>query len=150
MVDHVRTLLINRAGVPGYVRASDPVVDSVLALFGIGEGDADAVDRVLPLAMAPDLRRFRRFFDQRVTPAAHGSVYGRSPDALSLDGLRGRVLSGEGWWSVLGLFHSDDPGVAGVLAEMREAAVSPDAPYALGAVLLACAYRRWLLGGEVR
>lgn len=110
----------------------------------------DAVDRVLPLAMAPDLRSFRRFFDQRVTPAARGSVYARSADELSPDGLRGRVLSGDGWWSVLGLFHSDDPGVAGVLAGMRAAALSPDAPYALGAVLLACAYRRWLLGGEVR
>lgn len=110
----------------------------------------DAVDRVLPLAMAPDLQAFRRFFDQRVTPAARGSVYARSAGGLSPDGLRGRVLSGEGWWRVLELFHSDDQGVAGVLAEMREAAVSPDAPYALGAVLLACAYRRWLLGGEVR
>lgn len=151
MVDHVRTLLLNRRGIV------DGPSDAVLRLFGVDAAAAgqesrvrDAVDRVLPLAMAPDLQYFRRFFDQRVTPAERGSVYAWSVDELSPDGLRGRVLSGEGWWSVLGLFHSDDPGVAGVLAEMRKAALSPDAPYALGAVLLACAYRRWLLGGEVR
>lgn len=69
--------------------------------------------------------------------------------SLSLDGLRDRVLGQEGWWRISGLFSHPDPAVRQRLSDLRAAARSMDAPYALGAVLLACAYRRSLLqGGE--
>jgi hypothetical protein len=141
MIDHVKTLLLDAGA------ASDGPADAVLALFGIGVGgdDADIVDRLLPLALAPDLRRFRRFFDRRVTPSPAGSVYSRAADGLSPDGLWRRVLASDGRWLVSALFRHDDREAADVLADMRAAAFSHDAPYALGAVLLACAYRRWLL-----
>ena len=149
MVDHVRTLLLNSDGVQGYRRVVDGPADSVLALFGV-TNDADSVDRVLPLAMAPDLACFRRFFDSRTIPSAPGSIYSQTDSTLSVAGLRNRVLSGSGWWVVLTLFNSSDAAVADVLRDMRAAAASNDAPYALGAVLLACAYRRWVLqrGGD--
>ena len=150
MVDQVETLLLNPSGVPGYRHVVDVSADSVMTLFGVAASDADGkavVLRLLPLALAPDLARFRRFYDRRVTPRRGQSVYRQPVSALSPDGLRDRVLGHDGWWTVSGLFQHPDPGVAAVLSEMRAAAVSADAPYALGAVLLACAYRRWLLQG---
>lgn len=148
MVDQVETLLLNPSDVPGYRHVVDAPSDSAMALFGVASSDVDGkavVLQLLPLALAPDLARFRRFYDRRVTPRGRQSVYTAS--ALSPDGLWDRVLGHEGWWTVSGLFQHPDPSVAAVLSEMRAAAVSADAPYALGAVLLACAYRRWLLQG---
>ena len=132
---------------------SDAPSDAVMALFGVGGGtaaDADVVDRLMPLALAPDLLRFRRFYDPRVTPPAPrpvSSVYRQAVDALSPAGLYDRVLGPDGWWRAAAVFQHEDPAVAAVLGEMQEAATSGDAPYALGAVLLAVAYRRWLLQG---
>lgn len=68
--------------------------------------------------------------------------------SLSLDGLRDRVLGEKGWWRISGLFYHSDQLVQRRLSDLREAAMSMDAPYALGAVLLACAYRRSLLQGD--
>ena len=153
MVDHVKALLLNTADTPGYHPVVDVPSDAVLSLFGFGvdaETDALVVEQVLPLALAPDLQEFRRFFDRRVTPAAAGSVYAQTPGTLSQDGLRSKVLDADGWWRVSELFHAADPDVLSVLTDMRAAAASADAPYALGAVLLACAYRRWLLQKEVQ
>lgn len=148
MVDQVRTLLLNPSGVPEYRRVADAPSDAAMALFAVAGDDASAaVDRVLPLALAPDLARFRRFYDPRVTPSRPASVYRQPAGALSPTGLYERVLGYEGWWSVVGLFQHADPAVAAVLGEMRAAVTSTDAPYALGAVLLAVAYRRWLLQG---
>lgn len=148
MIDHVRTLLLNPDGVPGYRRVSDSESDAVLELFGFGAGDdATAVDRVLPLAMAPDLAVFRRLFDDRVTPASGGSVYSQTEATLSVSGLSSRVLSSDGWWRVSALFSPTGSMSADMLSAMRAAASSHDAPYALGAVLLACAYRRFVLQG---
>ncbi len=141
MVDHVRTLLLNPADKPGYERAEDPEADAALALFGVDGTDKAAVDAVLPLAMADDLAWCRVHFDKRVLPRARTSVYASSGEP-SLDGLYERVLGHEGRWAVSGLFMHSDPSVASELSEMRAAAFGMDAPYALGAVLLACAYRR--------
>ena len=148
MVDHVRTLLLNPDGVPAYRQVRDKPADDALALFGItgsGSAAAAAVDLVLPLAMAPDLSVFRTCFDQRVTPSAPSSVYTQTADALSPTGLYGKVLQADGWWTVSALFHADRPDALAVLTGLRAAACSQDAPYALGAVLLACAYRRHIL-----
>lgn len=143
MVDHVRTLLLNRQDWNGHV--SDPAVNETLALFGVSglddSADEAAIDAVLPLAMADDLAWCRSHFDQRVTRRPRGSVYAASAGP-SLDGLYGRVLGDEGRWKTAGLFIHADPSVASELAKMRAAAFGMDAPYALGAVLLACAYRR--------
>ncbi len=138
MVDHVRTLLIGNT-------ALDGESNGTLALFGItGAGDAAdtaVVDAVLPLALADDLAWCRKHFDPRVTSRPRQSVY--ASDSLpSLDGLYDRVLGPEGRWTASGLFMHADPAVSSELAGMREAAFGMDAPYALGAVLLACAYRR--------
>jgi len=150
MVDQVKTLLVNPRGVAGYRHVVDTPSDSVMSLFGVASGAADcesAVSRVMPLALAPDLARFRRFYDSRVTPGRTQSVYRQSSDSLSPVGLYARVLGSEGWWTVSGLFQHNDPEAYAVLAELRAAASSTDAPYALGAVLLAVAYRRWVLQG---
>jgi len=148
MTDQVRTLLLNPSGVPGYRRVADAPSDAVMALFGAtGDAAASAVAWLVPLALAPDLSHFRRFYDPRVTPPRPSSVYRQPASALSPSGLYDRVLGREGWWTVAGLFQYGDPAVAAVLSEMRAAAASGDAPYALGAVLLAVAYRRWVLQG---
>ncbi len=151
MVDHVKKLLLNESGARGLRRVSDPPSDAVMALFGVtGEDpvrDSGTVDRLMPLAMAPDLSRFRRFYDQRTTPPLSESVYWQPADALSPSGLYGRVLGYDGWWRVSALFQHADPGIYAVLSELRDCATSADAPYALGAVLLAVAYRRLVLQG---
>ena len=151
MIDQVRTLLLNPDGVPGYRRVADAPSDAVLRRMGLSgdaEADAAAVDRLLPLAMAPDLARFRRCFDSRTSPAHTPSVYNAAPG--DLEGLYAAVLAGDGWWAASALFSFDDPSAADTLAAMRFAASSHDAPYALGTVVLACAYRRLLLqGGRV-
>ena len=153
MTDQVRVLLLNPSDAPGYRHVSDAPSDVVMALFGADGGSAvaeAAVDRLMPLALAPDLSRFRRFYDPRVTPPATrsvSSVYRQAADALSPAGLYDRVLGSDGWWRAAAAFQHEDPAVAAVLGEMREAATGGDAPYALGAVLLAVAYRRWLLQG---
>lgn len=153
MIDQVRALLLNRSDTAGYRRVADVSADAVMALFGVSglessaPEDATVVDRLLPLALAPDLSHFRRFYDPRVTPPRPSSVYRQSASTLSPAGLYDRVLGHEGWWTVSGLFQYADPAVASVLSEMRSAAASGDAPYALGAVLLAVAYRRWILQG---
>ena len=153
MIDHVRVLLLNPAAAAGYRRVADVPADAAMALFGVSglessaSEDATAVDRLLPLALAPDLSHFRRFYDPRVTPPRPLSVYRQSASTLSPTGLYDRVLGHEGWWTVSGLFQHVDPAVASVLSEMRLSATSGDAPYALGAVLLAVAYRRWILQG---
>lgn len=142
MVDQVRVLLANPSDVPGYVHVVDPVSDAVMDIFG------GNVDLFLPFALAPDLSRFRRFYDSRTTPVRPSSVYRQPADSLSVPGVYDRVLGGDGWWKVSAVFQHADPGVAVVLSEMRDAAMSGDAVYALGAVLLAVAYRRWLLQGR--
>lgn len=153
MIDQVRALLLNRSDTAGYRRVADVPADTAMALFGVSglessaSEDATAVDRLLPLALAPDLSHFRRFYDPRVTPPRPSSVYRQPASALSPAGLYDRVLGHEGWWTVSGLFQHADPAIASVLSEMRSAAASGDAPYALGAVLLAAAYRRWILQG---
>lgn len=153
MIDQVKALLLNGRGISGLRRVSDAASDAVMALFGVSgaEVDADAdgsvVSRLMPLALAPDLSRFRRFYDPRVTPPGQSSIYRTATDDLSPSGLYDRVLGHEGWWTVTTVFSHADPAVAVVLAEMRSAAMSGDAPYALGAVLLAVAYRRWILQG---
>lgn len=151
MVDQVELLLLNKAGVAGYRRVSDAPADGVMQRFGVpsdGSGaDASVVSGLLSLALAPDLSRFRRFYDVRTTPRGGASVYRQTAAQLSVAGLYDRVLGPEGWWVAAELFNHADPGVAAVLADMREAASCADAAYALGAVLLACAYRRWLLQG---
>lgn len=153
MIDQVRTLLLNRPDTAGYRRAADVPADTVMALFGVSglessvSEDVTAVDRLLPLALAPDLSHFRRFYDPRVTPPRPSSVYRQAAATLSPSSLYDRVLGHEGWWTVSNLFQHADPAVASVLSEMRSAATSGDAPYALGAVLLAIAYRRWILQG---
>ena len=143
MTDQVRVLLMNPDGYPGYRHVTDDPSDSVMAMFGV-DGD---IDRVVPFAMSPDLSRFRRFYDRRVTPPGRKSIYRRPAAELSASGLYGRVMGAEGRWVVAALFQHSDPAVASVLADMRAAAVSGDAVYALGAILLAVAYRRWLLQG---
>lgn len=149
MVDHVRTLLVNPSGISGYGHVTDAPADAALRLFGVtGDEVAEAVvDTVLPLALAPDLVSFRRFYDTRTTPSARKSVY-RETYAVELDGLYDRVFGSEGWWTVLPVFSHPDPAINANLSEMREAARSLDSAYALGAVLLACAYRRHILQGE--
>ena len=153
MIDQVRTLLLNRPDMAGYRRVADVPADTTMALFGVSglessaAEDAAAVDRLLPLALAPDLSHFRRFYDPRVTPPRPSSVYRQSAATLSPVGLYDRVLGHEGWWTVSNLFQHADPAVASVLSEMRSAATGGDAPYALGAVLLAVTYRRWILQG---
>lgn len=141
MIDQVKTLLLNPVGVSGYRHVADAPSDVVMGLF-----DVDT-DRILPFAMSPDLLCFRRFYDQRTTPPRQSSVYRRPASELSVSGLYDRVFGRDGWWKVAALFQHDDLAVASVLAEMRAAALSGDAVYALGAVLLAVAYRRWLLQG---
>ena len=139
MVDHVRTLLLNPDGVPAYRQVRDKPADDALALFGItGSGSAAA-------AAVDFLSVFRTCFDQRVTPSAPSSVYTQTADALSPTGLYGKVLQADGWWTVSALFRADRPDALAVLTGLRAAACSQDAPYALGAVLLACAYRRHIL-----
>ena len=141
MVDHVRTLLLNPADRAGYEKVSDSEADEALAMFGIDGANAADVDAVLPLAMADDLAWCRSHFDQRVLPRVRTSVYSSAGEP-SLDGLYEKVLGHEGRWAISGLFMHSDPSVSSELAKMREAAFGMDAPYALGAVLLACAYRR--------
>lgn len=165
MVDHVRTLLINRDDEQsGYKRVSDGPADRVMALFGVtgecAEVDSAAVDLVLPLALAPDLIGFRSRFDTRLTPPGAGSVYRHEYQAccggddcvpLSADGVYQRVLGPNGRGAVLSLFGASDSANYADLAKLREAALSMDGAYALGAVLLACAFRRLVLleGGKV-
>lgn len=150
MIDHVRTLLLNPDGVDGYRKVSDGPADAALALFGLAgdaESDACVVDRLLPLALSPDLAPLRRSFDARVTPSAPSSVYGEQSESPLHSGLYSRVFGRDGWWVAAAVFEHADPLYASVLREMRTAAMSKDAPYALGAVLLACAYRRLVLQG---
>lgn len=159
MVDHVRTLLINPPSSDGYVRVADPEADAVLALLGATGTDLDAalVDRLLPLALAPDLAWARDVFDPRTRPTSgERSVYRMSYEAsdpsgrtvsLALDGVHGKLLGTEGWWTVQRLFTHPDPVVRARLSDLRDAAMGKDGAYALGAVLLACAYRRHVLQG---
>lgn len=154
MVDHIRTLLINESGVTGYRKVTDVPSDTAMALFGVSGDctDAAVVDSVLPLAMSADLAPFRTPFDSRVSPgtdtrSVYRHVYTSCGDcgsciSVSLDGVYDRVLGREGWWAISGLFSSDDPLVSANLTALRSAAMSKDAPFALGAVLIACAYRR--------
>lgn len=153
MVDHIKSLLLNGIGSEGARSVVDAPSDSVMALFGVTPDDADGsyvlVDRLMPLALAPDLARFRRFYDPRVTPRVRLSVYRTSSAMLSPAGMYDRVLGHDGWWTTGELFNHSDPAAYEVLSEMRAAATSGDAPYAIGAVLLAVAYRRLLLNGGV-
>lgn len=146
MVDHIRTLLLNPSGTEGYRKVADEAADRTLALIGLtgGDGDAAVVDALLPLVLAPDLAHFRRFYDQRTTPANAGSVY-TSDDAVSLDGLYGRLFGQPGWFTTAKVFGAPKPEAFQDLHEMLKAALAADSSYALGAVLLACAYRRQLL-----
>lgn len=146
MVDHIRTLLLNREGVSGYRKVADDAADRTLSLIGIdgGDGDDGIVDAVLPVVLSPDLARFRRFYDPRTTPAAARSVY-EADGSASLDGVVSRLLGQKGRFTSLSLFTTNNPSAYADLREMRRAAMSKDAPYAVGAVLLACAYRRHLL-----
>lgn len=154
MVDQVKKLLLNMSGVPGMRKVSDAPSDTVMSLFGVTGADSDAdsgadvVERLLPLALAPDLAAFRRFYDGRTTPAAASSVYRTAAAGLSPDGLYERILGRDGWWKASALFQHADPAVYAVLADMRDGVTGKDAAYALGAVLLAVAYRRWILQGE--
>lgn len=151
MVDHIRILLLNPTGLPEYRHVTDSAADAVMGLFGVrgddSAADSSTVSRLLPLVYADELVHFRRFFDHRVTPAAPMSIYRTAATELSPAGLHKSILGVDGWWVVTRLFMSDDPIVFNNLQEMREAATSYDAPYALGAVLLACAYRRLILQG---
>lgn len=158
MTDHIRHLLVNSGDVPGVSKVDDKAADDVLRLFGVtGDGPDEAVvDAVLPLALAPDLSRFRSAFDPRTTPSESGSVYRHDYTAcdavrcasLLLNGLYERVLGTDGWWTTVPLFSHADPACNAFLAELRSAARSMDSAYALGAVLVACAYRRLILQGE--
>lgn len=65
--------------------------------------------------------------------------------SLSLDGLHDRLLGKDAWWKTSALFSHQDPLVQQRLNDLRDAALSIDSAYAVGAVLLACAYRRHLL-----
>lgn len=149
MVDQVKKLLLNRSGVPGMRKVSDAPSDAVMSLFGVtgADSDADVVERLLPLALAPDLVAFRRFYDGRTTPVAAASVYRTAKDCLSPDGLYAGIFGRDGWWKVSALFQHEDPAVYAVLADMRDGVTGKDAAYALGAVLLAVAYRRLILQG---
>lgn len=153
MTDHVRALLQNR----GASRVKDEPSDRALALFGLGGTAIDdpRIDLLLPLALAPDLSWARDVFDGRTTPPAPKSVYRAQYElsdnaghtvSLDLTGLYAEVLGQEGWWTVSPVFSHPDPLVQERLSDLRDAARSMDAQFALGAVLLACAYRRWLLG----
>lgn len=147
MIDEIRTLLLNPPSTPEYRRATDAQSDRVLHLFGLtGDADADAgvVDAVLPLALAPDLASFRDFADGRTTPQPVRSVYRQPAGSTALDGLYDRVFGRDGWWAVAALFQATDPVVSSRLSALGAAASSADAAYALGAVLVACAYRRRL------
>ena len=148
MVDHIRTLLLNPGDRTDYRPVSDAVTDKVLVLFADGAVDAFFVDKVLPLALAPDLVPFRTAFDQRLTPPAMTSVYRDEDTGIDLSGVYARVLGDEGWWTTSRVFNHPDPAVASVLRGLRDAALSKDSAYALGAVLLACAYRRLILQGK--
>lgn len=157
MKDHIRHLLVNDGSVPGLVKVTDQAADDVMRLFGATGDitDGAVVDAVLPLALAPDLSEFRSEFDRRVTPSVTGSVYRHEYAAcddakcvsLLLNGVYSRVLGLEGWWTTSRLFSHRDPAVQAVLSSLRAAAMSMDSVYALGAVLIACAYRRLVLQG---
>ena len=148
MVDHIKLLLLNVTA-SGVRAVEDAASDAVMSLFGVTGSDADAsvVDNLMPLALAPDLAVFRRFYDSRTTPRRATSIYRQDSESLSPSGLYDRVLGHAAWWTTGELFRHDDPAAYAVLSEMRMAASSWDAPYALGAVLLAVAYRRWLMQG---
>jgi len=151
MIDHIRTLLLNPTTHPGYRRVTDAPSDVALSLFGLANdgsaADGSRVDRLLPLALAPDLVSFRTAFDPRRTPTAKPSVYAQTADTLATPGLHHAVLGSEGWWRISDLFLSDDAALRQTLQGLRDAAASKDAPFALGAVLLACAHRRLKLQG---
>lgn len=74
MVDHVRRLLENPPTGDGYVHVTDGPSDVAMSLFGLSGTylDVRIVDRILPLALSPDLAWARDVFDQRLTPS--GSV----------------------------------------------------------------------------
>ena len=151
MVDHIKILLLNSDNVPGYRKVVDKAVDAVLKLFGFTGDithDTTLVDMLMPLVLAPDLAPFRTYFDQRISPLKTVlSVYRHTYD-VSLTGIWDNVLSDAGWWTTSEIFNSDDQVASAVLAEMRNAARCADAPFALGAVLICCAYRRLLLQGD--
>ena len=164
MVDHVRTLLVNRADFPtGYDPVEDAPADRVMALFGVSrlckDADVAAVDLVLPLALAPDLAEFRSRFDSRIPPSAPLSVYRHRYEAtcggasvpITLDGTYARVFCGEGRLAVRAVLGAGDQAICAELSRLREASMASDGPYALGAVLLACATRRAVLqeGGSL-
>ena len=107
MVDEIRTLLVNPPTGDGYLHVEDGPSDVAMTLFGLGGTalDAQLVDRLLSLALAPDLAWARDVFDPRVTPAADQSIYRSAYEvsdlsgqtlSLSLDGLYDRVLGSEG------------------------------------------------------
>lgn len=154
MVDHIRTLLVNGTG-SGYSPVSDEPSDRALTLFGltgVPETDAAIVDVILPLALTPDLSWFSSRFDPRQTPPVKASVYRTDyTTSASFDGLYDRVLGPEGRWVVLSVFSASDPSIRAELARLRASFLSLDGPYALGAVLLACSYRRDILrkGGQL-
>ena len=161
MVDHIRTLLLNPEGTPGYRKVSDAPSDKVLTLFGFSgkcqESDEALADALVPLALCADLAEFRTAFDGRVSPphrarSVYRSVYCDQEctdcTAVSLDGLHDRVFGQEGRWALAPLFQHDDPSLMLTLSSLRSCTRVPDGPYALGAVLIACALRRLFLQGE--
>lgn len=74
MVDQIRRLLENPPTGDGYVHVTDGPSDAAMSLFGLSGTylDVGIVDRILPLALSPDLAWARDVFDPRLTPP--GSV----------------------------------------------------------------------------
>lgn len=151
MIDHVRHLLIGRSP-DGASLASDYATDAVLSSLGVlkASGAAEVmVDALLPLALAPDLEEFRALFDARRTPATPGSVYSTEYSVegvdVSLNEVHSKVFGEEGWFTTAQLFQTQNLALLPTLSRLREAAMTRDSAYALGAVLIACAYRRMLL-----
>lgn len=148
MLDQIRTLLLNPTDAIGYTHVDDAASDVALGLLaGDNAVDAAFVDKVLPFALAPDLAWARSAFDSRVTPQFTLSVYRDDDMGIDLSGAYTRALTGDGRWKTARVFEYSDPAVYAVLRGLRAAALSLDAAYAVGAVLVACAYRRLILQG---
>lgn len=148
MLDQIRTLLLNPTDEPGYVHVDDAASAAALGLLaGDRPVDAAFVDKVLPFALANDLAWARSVFDSRITPRRTPSVYRDDDTGVSLSGAYTRALTSDGRWKTARVFEHGDPVVYGVLRRLRDAAMSLDSAYAVGAVLIACAYRRLILQG---
>lgn len=146
MLDQIRTLLLNPTDETGYVHVDDVASDVALSLLaGDSPVDDAFVDKVLPFALAADLAWARSAFDSRVTPRSTLSVYRDDDTGIDLSGAYARALTGDGRWKTARVFEHSDPEVYGVLRGLRDAALSLDSAYAIGAVLIACAYRRLIL-----